>query len=146
MYKFIKSMDKADIEKIIADNFESNGVAKRAREEGWAEYLQAAMLDMAEQISHNQPTFIQPIKKTVELENTVELMCSKNYKDRFKAEYQQLAIRHDKLMHMVLNWDNLDFTPTVPKSIYERQLKAMREYFDILGERAKLEGITGISI
>jgi hypothetical protein len=143
-------MDKADIEKIIADNFEINGVAKRAREEGWAEYLQAAMLDMAEQISHNQPTFLQPIhqpiQETVELENTVELMCSKKYKDRFKAEYQQLAIRHDKLMYMVLNWDNLDFTPTVPKSIYERQLKVMREYFDILNERARIEGITGIAI
>ena len=145
-------MNKADIERIIADNFERNGVAKRAREEGWGEYLQAAMLDMAEQISRNQPTFIQPIQQTVEfqqtveLENTVELMCSKNYKDRFKAEYQQLAIRHDKLMYMVLNWDNLDFTPTVPKSIYERQLKVMREYFDILDERARLEGITGISI
>lgn len=145
-------MNKADIERIIADNFERNGVAKRAREEGWGEYLQAAMLDMAEQISRNQPTFIQPIQQTVEfqqtveLENTVELMCSKNYKDRFKAEYQQLAIRHDKLMHMVLNWDNLDFTPTVPKSIYERQLKVMREYFDILNERARIEGITGIAI
>jgi hypothetical protein len=108
------------------------------------------MLDMAEQISHNQPTFLQPIhqpiQETVELENTVELMCSKNYKDRFKAEYQQLAIRHDKLMYMVLNWDNLDFTPTVPKSIYERQLKVMREYFDILNERARIEGITGIAI
>ena len=139
-------MDKADIEKIIADSFERNGVAKIAREEGWAEYLQAAMLDMVEQISHNQTTFLQPIHQTVELENTVEFMCSKNYKDRFKAEYQQLAIRHDKLMYMVLNWDNLDFTPTVPKSIYERQLKVMREYFDILNERARIEGITGIAI
>lgn len=77
----------------------------------------------------------------MELKETATLMCSDNFKERFKAEYLQLVIRHDKLMNMVSNWDKLDFTPTCPKSIYERQLKGMRVYIDILEERARIEGI-----
>lgn len=33
----------------------------------------------------------------MELNETVELMNSADYKDRFKAEYFQVKIRHDKL-------------------------------------------------
>ena len=32
-----------------------------------------------------------------ELKDTIELMTSENYKDRFKAEYWQTKIRYDKL-------------------------------------------------
>lgn len=33
----------------------------------------------------------------MELNNTVELMNSSDYKDRFKAEYYQTKIRYEKL-------------------------------------------------
>lgn len=49
-----------------------------------------------------------------ELKQTVELMNSSDYKERFKAEYYQLKIRYDKLHNMCEKWDKdeLDFTPT----------------------------------
>lgn len=33
----------------------------------------------------------------MELKETIELMCSNDYKERFKAEYYQLKIRYEKL-------------------------------------------------
>ena len=75
------------------------------------------------------------------LTDTINYMTSENYKERFLAEYHQLRIRYDKLHMMVCNWDQLDFTPTCEKSIYEKQLKAMSDYLFILRERAEIEGI-----
>lgn len=77
------------------------------------------------------------------LEDTKELMCSPNYKERFKAEYYQLKIRYEKLKAMCEKWDKgeLDFTPTCPRYIYKRQLDKMAGYLMILEERAELEGI-----
>ena len=77
----------------------------------------------------------------IELKDTVEMMLSDDYKERFKAEYWQLKIRHDKLQKMVDNWDNLDFTPTCPFSTYVYQLIAMEDYMAALEHRAKLEGV-----
>lgn len=39
----------------------------------------------------------------MELKDTAALMCSDDYKDRFKAEYLQLKIRRDKLAAMLVN-------------------------------------------
>ena len=33
----------------------------------------------------------------MELKDTIDLMTSEDYKDRFKAEYYQTKIRYDKL-------------------------------------------------
>lgn len=41
----------------------------------------------------------------MELKDTAALMCSDDYKDRFKAEYLQLKIRRDKLAAMLVKWD-----------------------------------------
>ena len=78
-----------------------------------------------------------------ELKQTVELMNSSDYKERFKAEYYQLKIRYDKLHNMCEKWDKdeLDFTPTCSREIYTRQLNAMKEYLTILEERAVLEKV-----
>ena len=40
-------------------------------------------------------------------------------------------------------WDEgkLDFTPTCPRELYNMQLRAMKEYLDILVIRAKFEDI-----
>lgn len=73
-----------------------------------------------------------------ELKQTVELMNSSDYKERFKAEYYQLKIRYDKLNNMCEKWDKgeLNFVPTCPRSTYTRQLYAMQLYLKILEERA----------
>ena len=78
-----------------------------------------------------------------ELSNTIQLMVSDDYKNRFKAEYYQLKIRYQKLKLMIDKWDNkeLDFKPTCPRSLYETQLSAMELYLDILKSRAELEEI-----
>ena len=74
---------------------------------------------------------------------TAALMTSENYKDRFKAEYIQLKNRYEGLKRMTDNWDNgtLSFAPTCPRATYNFQLRAMKEYLDILEVRAKIEGI-----
>ena len=74
---------------------------------------------------------------------TAALMTSEDYKDRFKAEYIQLKNRYEGLKRMIDNWDNgtLNFTPTCPRATYNFQLRAMKEYLDILEVRAKIKGI-----
>ena len=73
--------------------------------------------------------------------DTAPLMVSDDYKERFKAEYYQTKIRHDRLEEMVNNWDDLDFIPTCEKSVYVNQLKAMELYLDILIFRADKEDV-----
>ena len=81
--------------------------------------------------------------KQVELTDTVELMISADYKDRFKAEYYQIEIRYNKLKAMCEKWDQgeLDFTPTCPRALYSIQIQAMGTYLATLANRAELEGI-----
>lgn len=79
----------------------------------------------------------------MELKDTIKMMTSPDYKERFKAEYYQVKIRYDKLKAICEKWDNgtLPFTPTCPKETYEFQLKSMKEYLNILVIRAKIESI-----
>lgn len=79
----------------------------------------------------------------MKLSDTVEMMNNADYKERFKAEYYQQQIRFVGLMNMCGKWDvgELKFTPTCPRSTYELQLKAMRDYMTILEMRAVMEGI-----
>ena len=78
------------------------------------------------------------------LKDTVELMTSPDYRDRFIAEYQQLVIRYRGLRNMLDKWDRgeLDFKPTCPRSTYNMQIKAMTDYIAVLEARAVMEGIT----
>lgn len=78
------------------------------------------------------------------LNDTVALMNSDCYKDRFAAEYYQLAIRYKKLKAMLDNWDAgmLEFTPTCPRSTYNIQIQAMVEYLAALEVRAVMENIS----
>ena len=79
----------------------------------------------------------------MELKDTIELMQSEDYKDRFKAEYFQLKIRYDKLKEMLNKWDNgqLDFKPTCPRDIYAAQIECMRLYLTFLEARADIEKV-----
>lgn len=78
-----------------------------------------------------------------ELKETIELMTSTDYKERFKAEYEQVKIRFEKLKAMLDKWDNgtLEFTPTCNRAIYNFQIKAMGEYIACLETRAVIENI-----
>lgn len=77
------------------------------------------------------------------LQDTIEMMASNDYKERFKAEYYQVVIRYVKLKDMLEKWDKneLNFKPTCPKWMYEEQMRTMGEYIDILQDRAKIENI-----
>lgn len=79
----------------------------------------------------------------MELKDTINLMTSDNYADRFKAEYYQTVIRYYKLTTMMTKWGlgELKFIPTCPKEIYINQLSAMAEYLGILEQRAEIENI-----
>lgn len=79
----------------------------------------------------------------MELKETVEMMNSADYKERFKAEYQQVAIRYRKLAAMLKKWDNgeLNFTPSCPRSTYNMQVRAMTDYIAVLEARAVMEGV-----
>ena len=81
--------------------------------------------------------------KNEELAATARMMVSADYKERFKAEYIQVKNRYNGLLTMIEKWDNnnLPFVPTCPRETYNFQLKAMREYMDILVVRAKIECI-----
>ena len=77
------------------------------------------------------------------LSQTVDMMTSSDYKERFKAEYAQVVIRYKKLKNMLDKWDKneLTFTPTCPRSTYNIQIKAMTDYIAVLEARAVMENI-----
>ena len=77
------------------------------------------------------------------LKDTVPMMISDDYKERFVAEYAQLKIRHKKLYAVLEKYaaDKLDFKPTCPIEILYEQLDHMEAYLDVLETRAKYEDI-----
>ena len=82
-------------------------------------------------------------KRPMELADTAEMMMSEDYKERFRAEHGQVAIRHHKLKAMLEKWDKgeLNFTPTCPRSTYDLQIKSMADYIAVLEARAVMEDI-----
>ena len=79
----------------------------------------------------------------MELKETIELMQSSDYKDRFKAEYYQARIRFEKLTSMLDKYKlgTLSFEPTCPIDLLEEQRKYMYQYLRCLVIRAEIEGI-----
>lgn len=79
----------------------------------------------------------------MELKDTIDLMQSEDYRERFKAEYQQNVIRFQKLRTMLEKWDKgeLNFAPTCPRGVYNLQIRAMADYIAVLEARAAIEGI-----
>lgn len=78
-----------------------------------------------------------------ELKDTIEMMTSADYKERFKAEYLQLTIRITKLDKMLLDYVSgvLPFKPKCSSFLLSKQLDSMIEYQEYLKIRAELEGI-----
>jgi len=79
----------------------------------------------------------------MKLYETVELMNSSNYKERFKAEYLQLKIRIEGLRAMLEKYEagTLDFIPSCPIEVLRGQLINMGGYKNSLIERARIECI-----
>ena len=77
------------------------------------------------------------------LKETVEMMNSADYKERFIAEYEQLVIRYKGLKNMLEKWDKgeLNFEPTCHRSTYNMQIKAMTDYIAVLEARAVMENV-----
>lgn len=79
----------------------------------------------------------------MELKETIELMNSEDYKDRFKAEYLQAKIRYDKLDAMTVKYEagTLPFTPSCSLDLLKEQKSHMGNYIRCLKIRAEIEGI-----
>ena len=79
----------------------------------------------------------------MELKDTVELLNSEDYKERFKAEYLQAKIRYDKLDAMTVKYEagTLNFTPSCPLELLKEQKKYMGNYIRTLRIRAEIEKI-----
>lgn len=79
----------------------------------------------------------------MELKDTVDLMNSSDYKDRFKAEYYQTKIRYTKLHKMIIKYNagTLEFNPSCDISILEDQAYYMDNYLKQLEIRAEIEKI-----
>lgn len=79
----------------------------------------------------------------MELKDTVALMNSADYKERFKAEYLQTKIRYDKLHKMCTKYEagTLNFTPSCSLELLTEQKKHMGMYLHCLEVRAEIEGV-----
>lgn len=80
-----------------------------------------------------------------DLSQTVELMDSEDYKERFIAEYCQLEIRTKRLERVLTAVKDKTapdcFEPTCPIELLEAQYKTMDAYRGILVKRALIEEI-----
>ena len=79
----------------------------------------------------------------MELKDTITLMTSEDYVERFKAEYIQTKIRYEKFHKMLIKLEagTLDFKPKCSTSILLQQKRAMGDYLKILEVRAEIEGL-----
>lgn len=79
----------------------------------------------------------------MELKDTIEMMNSPDYKERFKAEFWQLQIRQSKLVNMLVKYKagTLDFVPRCSYDLLYEQVQAMGKYIVLLRARAEIEGI-----
>lgn len=79
----------------------------------------------------------------ITLRDTVGLMNSDNYKERFLAEFMQLKIRYNNLRKMLIKHEagTLNFEPTCDISILDDQLYHMEGYLRVMEVRAEVEKI-----
>lgn len=79
----------------------------------------------------------------MELKDTVEMMLSEDYKERFKAEYWQLKFRLERLNRLIELHiaGQLTFELSSPIIIHNQQACIMQRYMDFLELRANMEEI-----
>lgn len=80
----------------------------------------------------------------MELTQTVDLMSSTNFKERFKAEYLQTKIRSQKLRAILdsMKDGTIKFNPKCDYDLLHEQLVYMQSYLGVLERRATIEGIS----
>ena len=81
--------------------------------------------------------------RAMQLRDTIPMMESEDYKERFRAEYHQTKIRYGKLHQMCVRYEagTLDFEPSCSLELLKEQKAAMGKYLNILEIRAEIEGI-----
>ena len=79
----------------------------------------------------------------MELKDTIDLMNSKDYRERFKAEYYQTKIRYERLHKMIVKMEagTCDFAPSCSLEVNKEQAKYMGMYLHVLEVRAQIEKI-----
>lgn len=86
-------------------------------------------------------------KNNMELKETVELMNSEDYKERFVAEYHQVKIRYEKLKNFCNKIEVEEMLGKevtkhdCPLELLREQQKYMGLYLSILEKRALIENI-----
>lgn len=77
------------------------------------------------------------------LRDTIELMNSNDFKERFVAEYVQTKIRYDALHKMLVKYKagTLSFTPQCSYELFTEQARYMGQYLHCLEVRAEIEGV-----
>lgn len=100
-------------------------------------------MDTEVKIKYTPEELVTRLPKKMELNDTVILMNSSDYKERFQAEYFQTKIRYDKLCKMLVKHEagTLGFTPTCPIEVLEDQKYSMEQYLKSLQIRAEIENI-----
>lgn len=82
----------------------------------------------------------------MELKDTVEAMCSEDYKERLAAEYYQLKIRYKKLKAFCCRIEAAEISGTegpehtCPLHLLQKQLRIMGQYLHVLEVRMNIEG------
>ena len=79
----------------------------------------------------------------MEIKETIPMITSEDYKERFKGEYFQLKIRIGKLESMLKKYKagTLNFTPSTSYELLFEQLVYMKNYLQVLKKRAEIENI-----
>lgn len=86
-------------------------------------------------------------KNNMELKETVELMNSKDYKERFVAEYHQVKIRYEKLKNFCNKIEVEEMLGKevtkhdCPLELLREQQKYMGLYLSVLETRALIENV-----
>lgn len=84
----------------------------------------------------------------MELKDTIEMMQSADYKERFKAEYHQTKTRYEKLKVFNTKIEAAQLTGNVeepkhdcPAPLLREQQRIMGEYLHLLEVRAEIEHV-----
>ncbi len=87
----------------------------------------------------------------MEFKDTIEMMMSEDYRERFKAEYYQTKIRYERLkkfntkIEAAWRVGDKERMPmplhSCPEDLLREQQRVMGEYLHILEVRAVIEGI-----
>ena len=79
----------------------------------------------------------------MDLIETIDKMCSNDYKERFVAEYCQLKIRYEKLKSFNTKRAAgvLNFEPSCSVEVLRKQQSLMGQYLEVLEIRALVEGV-----